>query len=41
MPILDDDGVEIGEVIVRYDITQKKVFEKLSITDPLTKLYIG
>lgn len=39
MPILDDDGAEIGEVIVRYDITQKKVFEKLSITDPLTKLY--
>lgn len=24
MPILDDDGKEIGEVIVRYDITQKK-----------------
>ena len=39
MPILDDDGVEIGEVVVRYDITQKKVFEKLSITDALTKLY--
>jgi len=39
MPILDDDGMEIGEVIVRYDITQKKVFEKLSVTDPLTLLY--
>jgi len=39
MPILDDDGTEIGEVIVKYDITQKKVFEKLSITDPLTLLY--
>jgi len=39
MPILDDDGVEIGEVIVRYDITQKKIYEKLSITDALTKLY--
>ncbi|MFT5835228.1 MAG: diguanylate cyclase (GGDEF)-like protein [Sulfurimonas sp.] len=39
MPILNDYGVEIGEGIVRYDITQKKVFEQLSITDPMTKLY--
>lgn len=39
MPILDDDGKEIGEVIVRYDITQKKVFEKLAVTDPLTLLH--
>jgi diguanylate cyclase (GGDEF)-like protein len=39
MPILDEDGAQIGEVIVRYDITDKKSFEKLSITDPLTELY--
>ncbi|WP_457749032.1 sensor domain-containing diguanylate cyclase [Sulfurimonas sp.] len=39
MPILDDDGKKIGEVIVRYDITEKKKFEKMSITDPLTELY--
>ncbi len=39
MPILDEDGVQIGEVIVRYDITEKKSFEKLSITDALTDLY--
>lgn len=39
MPILDEDGLQIGEVIVRYDITDKKSFEKLSITDPLTELY--
>ena len=39
MPILDDNGSEIGEVIVKYDITQKKIFEQLSITDALTMLY--
>jgi len=39
MPILDENGIQIGEVIVRYDITEKKSFEKLSITDPLTDLY--
>ena len=39
LPILDDNHCQIGEVVVRYDITQKKVLEKLSITDGLTKLY--
>ena len=39
MPILDENDKIIGEVIVRYDITEKKVFEKLSVTDPLTLLY--
>lgn len=39
MPILDDDNVKIGEVVVRYDITQKKQFEEMAITDPLTHLY--
>jgi diguanylate cyclase (GGDEF)-like protein len=39
MPILDDDGTHLGEVIVRYDITEKKSFEKLAITDGLTALY--
>lgn len=39
MPILNDNGEQIGEVIVRYDITDKKVYEKLSITDSLTGLY--
>ena len=39
MPILDDDGTHIGEVVVRYDITDKKLYEKLAVTDPLTQLY--
>ena len=39
MPIFDDNNLQIGEVIVRYDITQKKIYEKLSITDALTQLY--
>jgi diguanylate cyclase (GGDEF)-like protein len=39
MPILDEEGNQIGEVIVRYDISEKKSFEKLSITDALTELY--
>jgi len=39
MPIFDSDGKHLGEVLVRYDITQKKKFEELSITDSLTKLY--
>jgi len=39
MPILDDNAKQIGEVIVRYDITEKKNFEKMAITDPLTGLY--
>ncbi|ADN09107.1 sensor domain-containing diguanylate cyclase [Sulfurimonas autotrophica] len=39
MPILDDDGQQIGEVIVRYDITEKKKFQQMAITDPLTNLY--
>lgn len=39
MPILDDDGTQLGEVVVRYDITQKKIYEKLAITDGLTGLY--
>ncbi|MEA1916837.1 MAG: diguanylate cyclase [Campylobacterota bacterium] len=39
MPIYDDNGAKLGEVVVRYDITQKKHFEELAITDALTKLY--
>ena len=39
MPIYDDDGKKLGEVIVHLDITDKKYFEELSITDGLTKLY--
>ncbi|MDA7817647.1 GGDEF domain-containing protein [Sulfurimonas sp.] len=39
MPILDDNGSKIGEVVVRYDITDKKNLEKLAITDSLTQLY--
>jgi diguanylate cyclase (GGDEF)-like protein len=39
LPIYDDENIQIGEVIVRYDITDKKIFEKLSITDSLTEVY--
>lgn len=39
MPILDENNKQSGEVLVRYDITQKKIYEKLSITDALTQLY--
>lgn len=39
MPIYDDHNNQIGEVIVNYDITEKKKFEKLAITDGLTGLY--
>lgn len=38
MPIYEDN-IKIGEVIVNYDITQKKMFEELSIRDGLTGLY--
>jgi diguanylate cyclase (GGDEF)-like protein len=39
MPIYDDNNIKIGEVIVNYDITDKKNFQKLAITDGLTNLY--
>lgn len=39
MPIYDDNNNQIGEVIVNYDITDKKTFEKLAVTDGLTDLY--
>ena len=39
LPIYDDDNIKIGEVIVNYDITDKKTFQKLAITDGLTGLY--
>ena len=39
LPIYDDNDIKIGEVIVNYDITDKKTFEKLAITDGLTGLY--
>ncbi|ADR33987.1 diguanylate cyclase [Sulfuricurvum kujiense DSM 16994] len=39
MPIYDEEYFPLGEVLVRYDITEKKNFEKLSITDSLTELY--
>ncbi len=38
MPIYDDN-IQIGEVIVNYDITDKKTLQKLAITDELTGLY--
>jgi len=39
MPMFDEHHNKIGEILVRYDITQKKIYEKLSITDALTQLY--
>ncbi len=39
LPIFDDNNIKIGEVIVNYDVTDKKTFEKLAITDGLTGLY--
>jgi len=39
MPIFDAQHNQMGEILVRYDITQKKIYEKLSITDALTQLY--
>ena len=39
MPILDENNKQTGEILVRYDISQKKIYEKLSITDALTQLY--
>jgi diguanylate cyclase (GGDEF)-like protein/PAS domain S-box-containing protein len=38
-PLIDSNGVKIGYAAVREDITDKKIIEKLSITDELTKLY--
>ena len=28
MPIFDENNNQTGEVVVRYDITQKKIYEK-------------
>ena len=39
MPTFDENNNQTGEVIVRYDITQKKIYEQLSITDALTQLH--
>lgn len=39
MPVVDENNNQTGEVLVRYDISQKKIYEKLSITDALTQLY--
>jgi diguanylate cyclase (GGDEF)-like protein/PAS domain S-box-containing protein len=38
-PLIDSNGTKIGYAAVREDITDKKIIEKLSITDELTKLY--
>ena len=38
-PIFDDNGKKIGYTAIREDITDKKIIEKLSITDALTNLY--
>ena len=38
MPIYDDN-IRVGEVIVNYDITEKKKLERLAIRDGLTGLY--
>jgi len=38
-PIYSDSGKKIGYTSIRQDITDKKIVEKLSITDKLTQLY--
>ncbi|MBN2782198.1 MAG: diguanylate cyclase [Campylobacterales bacterium] len=38
-PLIDKDGIFIGEISVYIDVTEKKNFEKLSIIDHLTNLY--
>jgi len=39
MPLVDKDDKTTSEVVVKFDITEKKMFENLSITDGLTQLY--
>jgi len=39
VPYFDYDGNKICDVIIRYDVSEKKVFEKLATTDALTSLY--
>jgi len=39
VPFFDYDGNKICDVIIRYDVSDKKIFEKLSTTDALTSLY--
>jgi len=39
MPIFDKNNNQTGEVVVRHDITEKKQYEKMAITDPLTHIY--
>jgi diguanylate cyclase (GGDEF)-like protein/PAS domain S-box-containing protein len=38
-PIFDENNNKIGYTFIRQDITDKKVIEKLSITDGLTAIY--
>lgn len=38
-PLFDDDNVKTGYMAIRHDITDKKIIEKLSMTDELTQLY--
>ena len=39
MPVFDENNTQTGQVLVRHDITEKKIYEQLSITDALTQLY--
>jgi len=36
---VDDNGIPIGYTAIRQNITDKKIVEKLSLTDPMTDLY--
>ena len=38
-PIYDENNIKNGYMVIEQDITNKKIIEELSITDPLTKLY--
>lgn len=38
-PILSNDSDILGYTAIRYDITDKKIIENISITDPLTAVY--
>jgi len=39
VPYYDYDGKKLCDVMIRYDVSETKIFEKLATTDALTSLY--